>query len=412
MRTALCIMAAILLAAPRGLLAGEVVEKFDSGKTRLKYATNAEGQKNGDYVEYYESGRPKVKASYKADKLQGLYTEYFDSAAVRVRAAYVDGQRHGGYQELDEQGRLVVEQIFWKGEVLYPRSPRLMKQELDLIHKATGKEPGQENQGFLGPMSATDSKRVDAVRRLNAYRYLAGVPHDVTLKLEYCEYAEAAAEICARIGRLDHNPPNPGMPEEQYQKALTGARNANLHMGAGIRSCVDGFMDDSDPRNIVLVGHRRWCLNPAMGQAGFGDSGKFAAMYAHDASRRNPGDYDFVAFPAPGYMPTDYFGAGHAWSVSVNPRKYRRPEKGEVKVAVRGLAPGTDLPEPGARGPELELEGFNVDNSAAGIPNAIIFRPKRVRVMSGARYWVEIGGLKRADGSEAALQYLVEFINL
>ncbi len=82
------------------------------------------------------------------------------------------------------------------------------------------------------------------------------------------------------------------------------------------------YMDDSDPTNIDRVGHRRWCLNPAMQKAGFAGAKQFAAMWSMDRSRAEVPDYDFVAFPPPGLIPTSTFSSHYAWSVSLNRAKY------------------------------------------------------------------------------------------
>ena len=80
-----------------------------------------------------------------------------------------------------------------------------------------------------------------------------------------------------------------------------GTSRGNLYMGSeDIVAQVRAYMDDSDASNIDAVGHRRWCLNPRMVKTGFGQTGKFGAMYAHDNSRRKIPEYDFVGYPAPG----------------------------------------------------------------------------------------------------------------
>src|SRR5262249_4139446 len=77
------------------------------------------------------------------------------------------------------------------------------------------------------------AERLAALRRLNAYRYLSGAPADAVLDDQMNREAEAAAALCQRIGRLDHNPPNPGMKEEEYKLALKGVNSCNLHQGQG-----------------------------------------------------------------------------------------------------------------------------------------------------------------------------------
>jgi hypothetical protein len=42
----------------------------------------------------------------------------------------------------------------------------------------------------------------------------------------------------------------------------------------------------------------------------------------------------------------------------------------------------------------------------------MIFRPLGVKVLAGASYWVEIRGLKKRSGKDAAIEYLVAFVAL
>src|SRR5262249_11739264 len=132
---------------------------------------------------------------------------------------------------------------------------------------------------------------------------------------------------------LDHTPENPGLPEEEYRKAFKGTSTSNLAIGVrSLERAVDVWMDDSDRRNIDRIGHRRWCLNPTMRIVGFGRADRFTAMTCQARSRRPVPDFDFVCWPARGPMPVEYFKPTHAWSVSLNPMKYRAPDAVKPKL--------------------------------------------------------------------------------
>jgi hypothetical protein len=161
-------------------------------------------------------------------------------------------------------------------------------------------------------------------------------------------------------------------------------------------------MDDSDERNIDRVGHRRWCLNPAMGKSAFGSFGNQAAMYAFDGSNRDVPDWDFVAYPARGYMPTSHFGARQAWSVSPNMAKFKKPDPSKIKVSVQAVSPGKLAP----LGPPLKLDYFKVDLGGYGSGPAIIFRPAGVVLGQDSVYRVDIAGL-----ADAPIQYVVHFVS-
>jgi len=138
----------------------------------------------------------------------------------------------------------------------------------------------------------------------------------------------------------------------------------------------------------------------------FGSSGTYAAMYAFDSSRKSLPDWEYVAYPARGYMPCEFFGAQHAWSVSLNPAKYGRPSKGDVRVEIHAV--GADLTP---LGDALKLGYFNFENSGFGCGPAIIFRPEGLNLGHDQRYKVDFRGLKVKSG-QTTLSYLVHFVQL
>lgn len=247
------------------------------------------------------------------------------------------------------------------------------------------------------------------ISRLKQYRFLCGVPYEtLTWDARCADLAEGASSICAKLNKMTHTPEKPaGMSDAEYERCRKGAGESNLFSGLTIPGpCVDGWMDDSDARNIDRVGHRRWCLNPWMQKSGFGASGNYAAMYAFDRSLPSVPDWDFVAYPARGYMPVQFFGPKHAWSVSPNPAKFHAPVEAQIKVELRAadarLAP---------TGPALKLDYFHVDTGGFGSGPAIIFRPAAF-TLAEVPYVVEIRGLKPKDGEAQPIRYLVHFVNL
>jgi hypothetical protein len=245
--------------------------------------------------------------------------------------------------------------------------------------------------------------------RVRQYRYLCGVPFEgLRYDGRQGELAHAAADICAKLNKLTHSPERPaGMSDAAYELGKRGAGTCNLYRGrVEPASCVDGWMDDSDPSNIDRVGHRRWILNPRMGTSAFGTVGDYAAMYAFDASNKDVPEWDFVAYPAPGMMPVQYFGDRHAWSVSPNLKRYTVPAQVQVKVSLHAAdAKGEPAGEP------LKLDYFRVDTGGFGSGTAIIFRPAPFGMAHGGHYAVRIDGLQR-DGEAAVIRYAVNFVSL
>ncbi|MCR4647757.1 MAG: CAP domain-containing protein, partial [Lachnospiraceae bacterium] len=119
----------------------------------------------------------------------------------------------------------------------------------------------------------SDDVLKDSLNRLNAYRYIAGVPSNVTLNESYNELAQAASLVNAVNGTLSHYPSQPSdMSNDLYDAGYKGAGKSNIAAGmSSIGYSLDhGWMSDSDSGNIDRVGHRRWVINPKMSQVGFG----------------------------------------------------------------------------------------------------------------------------------------------
>ena len=178
------------------------------------------------------------------------------------------------------------------------------------------------------PAETNAAERDAALRRLKIYRYLAGVPYDnLVLDDELCKIARAGARLCEKIGRLDHRPSNPGMPKEEFELGYQGTSNSNLAEGyPNLTKALDGWMDDSNASNIDRLGHRRWCLFPNLQRVGFGRSGKYSAMPIMDRSQPSVPEFEHVSFPVAGPMPIEYFNVNWAWTVSLNPKKFRTPD--------------------------------------------------------------------------------------
>ena len=426
------LVATIILAwtLPAFAAATSVVETFDDGSVKVKYFTDDQGRKQGNYVENYEKGRPKIHAQYRNDKLNGSYTEYSESGIPRLSATYANGILHGPYTETDEKGLVLKDQVFWNGNILYPNSAHIVNATLQailagrtspVINPEDAQPPAAPAGGSSGvarpasrrlsPATAFNDDAVAALRFLNACRFLASVPFDVTIKLEYADLAAAAAEICQKMGHGEHHPANPGMPEDEYKYAVEGTSHSNLSSRITRLAGVRDFMNDYPVNDLI---HRRWCLNPAMARTGFGTAGIFTIMYAMDTSRKDVPDYDFVTWPARGYMPATYFGSKFLWSVSPNPQKYQGVTQGEVQVTVYPLLPGGPIADPHRRGPPIPLDVLTAISVAPGViaggGPCIAFHPTAAPVQPGARYWVEITGLKTPGGEDTKIEYLVEFI--
>lgn len=262
--------------------------------------------------------------------------------------------------------------------------------------------------------SGFDEENKKALAELNSFRFLSGLNSDVTLEKKYIEPAQAGAELCAVLGRLDHTPAKPdGMSDKDFKLGYEGTSNSNLHQGQGdLASAMHGWMHDAGENNKLEMGHRRWSLNPSLGKVGFGLAKGFAAMWSMDTSNSRPPDWETIAYPAPGYFPVGYFGKGVSWSVLLNPAEFRAPEKAEVRINIYPLGSGTAEADVTNRQAALEIDYTSLPGAKYGSGFPIIFLPKGVKLENRERYWVEITGVRSKNGGKRTIEYLVEFRDL
>lgn len=269
--------------------------------------------------------------------------------------------------------------------------------------------PKVEKDSVPPPTSTELAKARAELARLNGYRYLAGLSHDLTLDSELSWTCKFGAELCKRHGTISHTPPRPpGMPEAVYKRGYEGTSKSNLHWTSGrdgLVGSVDGYMDDSDPANVRVVGHRRWCLNPPMRQTGFGVVDGFSAMWVMDRSGPSaPGA--IVCFPSAGLHPIAYFTPGTAWSVSLDPRRYRLSGTNLKVFELRNPTQVRAFPKDLRGLKEIPLTDVRLSTEGSGIPQCLIFRPN-TKVGKGDRFGVLIEGVDGLPGKQ--LGYTVEF---
>lgn len=258
----------------------------------------------------------------------------------------------------------------------------------------------------------TDGYLTDGLNAVNMIRYIAGFPADIELKEEYNIYTQHASVLLSAIGTLNHHPSKPAdMDDEFYDLAYIGTSKGNLAMGYGtIAKSIMGYMEDSDDINIDRVGHRRWILNPTAKYTGLGQTGYFYSYYAFDRSREETIDYDYIAWPAVENHPNEYFETFHAWSVTLNNYKYKRPDISTIKVTLKRVSDNKTW----VFNKNTSDGYFNVDTGGYGVANAIIFRPDDLgdELVDGDKFSVKIEGIKYSDGTETEINYITEFFDI
>ena len=265
--------------------------------------------------------------------------------------------------------------------------------------------PTTSGQYNLGALSGDTLN--SAVSMLNQIRYIAGLD-SVSLNSEYSRLSQAGALVNYANGKLDHYPDKPSqMSDELYQLGKQGCSSSNLAYHSNKNATLNYailrmWMEDSDSSNIDRVGHRRWFLNPAMKSVGFGavkgEKGIFSAAYVFDSVYTDT-SVTGVAWPAR-VMPTSYFSAGDAWSVSIG----TYVEKASVKVSLTRQKDGKvwNFSSKSADG------YFNVDNGGYGQVGCIIFRPGGISSYNDG----DVFDVHISYGSEQKLDYTVSFFSV
>jgi hypothetical protein len=266
---------------------------------------------------------------------------------------------------------------------------------------------------YYGALRRPDAsaERDGALRRLKAYRYLAGVPYrELTTSPERNHLAMAAATICELTNTLGPNPPNPGLSEEDYLYARKGTSDSILSWSPSPQPSrllrhVDGWLADDSDLHVQYVDRRRWCLSPSLVNVGLGRAIRFAAMSKTDTTTIKVEDIPLIAYPAPGFVPVDFFRKTDPWSLALSTRDYKPPTIDRINV---GLFPveGNEAD----RAHPIGIRSLRVESRLFADYPCIIFEPAGVAIVAGQRYWLEVKGLETPDGAPTAVNYMVEFI--
>jgi len=430
---------------PDGKLQGDYQEWWENGKAAVR-TWYEHGAIDGSYASFHESGAKHVVTRYARGKLQGSFVETGADGKPLVEANYADGALDGK-RTLWRDGAAASRQVWKRGALIdlmgiapYPQTLEKIRAELATIRGQTpasvaprsvepepkagtkpapkpapksGKEKGKGAKagargrptlpvppGYAPADDTQYAQRFAALKRLQEYRLLANVAwRDVELAPAYDYYCDCAGRLLERVGHLEHTPPNPGVPDDEYRDGYAGTSHSNLHMStdpaavADLARSVDSYMNDSDDSNIDRVGHRRNCIHPGLQLTGFGRAEHYSAMWSLDRSRALEPMPAIVPWPAAGWMSARHFDAKEAWHCSFFSQGDVPSDLGAEGVRVYVMDENfvqarTPLP--------LDYHGSNGD--------ALIFRPVLDGDLAGRRFWVEID-----FPSPEGTRYLVDF---
>ena len=271
---------------------------------------------------------------------------------------------------------------------------------------------GKLSEGFLQ----------DGLKTANLVREMAGLPA-LVLDSGYNELAQYGSVLLLVTDQYTHTPiQTDGVDDAFFQKAYEGTSNSNIggvaetsattELSEGVR----GFVTDN---GVSGLGHRRWTLNPSLYKIGLGYSSKVASydknitnstvlMHATDKSQPIKPNYDYVAWPSKGYFPISWLPQGTAWSVALNPDKYKTPEIADVTGKITNTVDGSvvDLVPWQTPGFAILYDKYGEGPSITFLPqvdDAYFKSPK-----AGNEFVVELNGIYKTDGTPATIKYTVK----
>ena len=268
---------------------------------------------------------------------------------------------------------------------------------LDLINQDSPEvydKLGDANSLTMGKLSK--AAKEDALHIVNTARFASGIS-ELSLDDKYSDYAQAASFVNMLNNTIDHYPSLPrGLDQNSniYQMALVGAANSNIGAGVNILdAALEYAQDDLGQLNQREVGHRRWLLNPASSQVGFGQTDQFSAMYVNNDNYQGQNANSVYAYP--GQVAISEF---HAANSSLSLMFGENFDLSGASVEVRDLATG-----------QVSTDSY-IDQSFKGNSKAITFG-YGMGYQPGTKLEVKVSGVLK-DGQEYPVSYTIEYISL
>lgn len=201
----------------------------------------------------------------------------------------------------------------------------------------------------------------DTVRRINTYRWLAGLPN-LTNDPARHDNTMACAALMSANGSLSHSPP---MDWDCWtSEGASAAGTSNIAYGYGSSAAaIDGYMED---RGTESLGHRRWILGRNLGSVGIGFS-RVGSRPGQCLDIRGGGassDREWSAYPNPGPAPFS-IARQRWWSFQA----YTVRIQSETDAIITRVSDGADMPvilgQTGGFGPppalRIEPDGWTAE---------------------------------------------------
>jgi hypothetical protein len=238
------------------------------------------------------------------------------------------------------------------------------------------------------PGTMSQDGRDNALRLVNLYRFIAGLP-EVAEDPARTSKAQACALMMHANGQLNHSPP---MDWKCWTAdGASAAGQSNISSTPGVLA-VDLYM--VDPGNDTTIGHRRWLLSNYLGPIGLGSTAVNSCLLVI-GGMGNAGK-PWLAWPPPGPVP---YQALHV------------PTIGWSDVDQSGWTVQSDSIDLGGAGVTVSVDGVdkpvavNVLGKNYGSSFAIRFVPQGWKVEPGKTYDVTLSNVAQP------IEYSVQIVD-
>lgn len=295
----------------------------NDGSLQYKVKLNRKSQRVGKYTEYFPSGKPTKKGRKKE------------------MAKYKNGQLHGKRQVFNEEGQLERDEVYIRGELIYP-----MTREFLSMRRAQIRQQAMDEMKLQAKLFRMDDKallqQVDIVTRINEYRLICGLEPDVKMKHEYAQAAQKVAELSELIGGLHlfkANEGNPGMVDKEYKLALQNITHCRWTFGElNVSAPIDWWMggiygsgNNNRRDQTEFLRGRLTVLSNHFTHTGYGKKGLSTALWIQ-AGKSSKENRPIVAFPNKGFVPLSMFNGRSAWQVFLEKKWYKVGRDAQMNV--------------------------------------------------------------------------------
>lgn len=82
--------------------------------SKVVYAAN---EMQGEYLEYFEDGKIKLKGIYDKGLMTGIWVEYHPNGKIKLTGNYINNKKEGTWTEFDENGKQIKKMRYKNGEL-------------------------------------------------------------------------------------------------------------------------------------------------------------------------------------------------------------------------------------------------------------------------------------------------------